>query len=226
MEETNHAESAHETAYRLIKKAILNPEILSTDTIVEQQLAKQLGLSRTPVREALRILDREGLVTYQKGKGCRISTITENDLREIFEVKLLLEPPAAARAAEMIGADDRNLLLRIGDDMIQASMDQDVYVWLEADSSYHAILLKNANNKRLMLMINNLNDQWWRVRVGIVALRERMAESCEEHLEIAQAVVDGKPSEASEAMRKHLLQVQESVQRALKAAFIINRRGI
>lgn len=212
----------HLEAYRKIKQDLLN-RMAPIEPISEAQIAQRLGLSRTPVREALRLLEREGLVTFRPRIGWKLTLLTEEDIREIFELKLLLEPAAAANAAQKATAEERQRLLDIVEQMAVAVKKGDNDRWLNLDVEFHNVLLSASRNKRLRQVIDNLNEQWWRINVGVLALKMRTEESYKEHIEIAQAVDRGDADTAKQKMMDHLLIVKKSLQDALVNVFAFQR---
>jgi DNA-binding GntR family transcriptional regulator len=217
-------ETALEQAYRQLRSMILSREITLEEHLVEVTLAHELGLSRTPVREALRRLESEGLVKHQQGKGWRLAFLNKDDLREIFELKILLESTAAESAASFASDDVRHELLDISRKMLLAAEAGESEAWLALDRKFHTVLLGSANNKRLTQTVNNLNGQWWRVQVGVMAMTKRMAESAQEHQLIASAIADGDPDRAGCSIREHLAKVRDSVQQSLDVAFAFVER--
>lgn len=212
----------HIEAYRKIKQNLLSRSALH-EPISEAQIASKLGLSRTPVREALRLLEREGLVTFRPRVGWKLSLLTEDDIDEIFELKLLLEPAAAANAARNASPADRQRLLTIVDQMAAAVHQGDNDRWLNLDVEFHQVLLTISGNRRLRQVIDNLNDQWWRINVGVLALKMRTEQSYKEHVAIAQAIDAGNAEKARQEITEHLLIVKQSLLAALENVFALQK---
>lgn len=220
------ADAAHVVAYRKIKKAILSREIGISEPLVELRLSRDLGLSRTPVREALRLLESEGLVRHRAGKGWAISFLDQEDLREIFDLKLILEPAAASRAALVAPPDIRAQLVAITEQMTRSSDEDDAEAWLAHDQEFHHILMVAAGNKYLAQAVDNLNQRWWRVQTGVAGMTGRMTLSSVEHATIANAIAQSNPDEAARVMVEHLVRVRESVEKALQAVFAISNVAV
>ena len=215
------SETAQAQAYRQLKSAILNRQIGLSEPLVESRLASQLGMSRTPVREALRLLQREGLITHRVGTGWQILLLDRDSLVEIFELKLILEPIAAEQATVRCQTEERGLLPEIASRMLRAAKKGDPETWRRLDEDFHRILLRLAGNRYLTQTVSDLNEKWWHVQTSLEAMRERMSPSSNEHIEIARHISEGSPELAKNAMREHLLHVQSSVLNALEAAFVL-----
>lgn len=217
-------EAANQRAYGRLKSMILSRKTRLQEHLVEATLANDVGLSRTPVREALRRLESEGLVEHKPGKGWRPTFLDKDDLREIFELKILLETEAAACAARLATPEICEELLTMSQRMLSTAGSNDPESWLELDRKFHMVLLQAANNKRLAQAVNNLNDQWWRVQVGVMAMTRRMADSAREHVGIASAIASHDAPRACQLTREHVMRVRDSVQQTLEATFAVMER--
>jgi DNA-binding GntR family transcriptional regulator len=211
--------SAHVHAYRRIKHAILSRELGAHEPLIEMRLAEKLGLSRTPVREALRLLESEGLVRHHSRKGWRIVFLSKEDLGEIFELKMILDPITASRAAERASTEAKGSLGDIAQLMLRTAEDGDSDKWLELDAEFHDLVQDCANNRYIALTLNNLNERWWRVQVAVYGMTGRMEESSREHIGIARAIAASDPVEAARLMGEHLRRTQLAVENALEAVF-------
>jgi DNA-binding GntR family transcriptional regulator len=167
------------------------------------------------------MLEKESLVVHERGKGWRIAQLTFEDLREIFELKLILEPEAAAIAALNVDDAERVEILRVSEVLCQAAKDGDVEKWLEYDMKFHEILLKATRNERMKTVIDSLNNQWWRIQVGTSAIKDRVENACIEHSRIAECVIEKDVEGAKLNMRVHLENVYDTVKRELRAAYAI-----
>ena len=204
--------SLHRKAYDALKAAVQIGELRANQRLLETELAGQLGLSRTPVREALRLLENEGVVEHTPGKGWKVSPISLRDIHEIFEVKLVLEPYVSERAAALATPEERADLLAIVDRMTEAERLGDIESWLRQDEAFHALLFSLARNVRLTQTLMGLNGQWYRVRAGVIGMTRRMKESLQEHRDVAECVARGNPEEARRISKEHLERVLESIE--------------
>ncbi len=198
-------------AYDFIKSAIFNMELRPGQPLMDNDLAQRIQVSRTPIREALRRLETERLVVHDPHKGWKVCSLSLDDIQQIFDLKESLEGLAARRAVERISRKDAQKLLRIVDGMEEASRSRDHQAWVALDVQYHEIIFRASGNERLKQIVNNLNDQWRRLRLGHLAVEGRIERSSEEHRCIAEAIAlhDGDRAEAM--MRQHLENLKRSL---------------
>jgi len=198
-------------AYTYIKDQIVNLRFKPGEFITDTQVASQLQISRTPVREAFYRLEKEGLLVYAARRGWKVYTLSLDDIHEIFDIKGAVEGMVARQAA---GCKDESLLLALREalkSMQEAAQADDPEAWLQADHRLHDILFQMAGNERAWRIITNLNDQWHRVRVGFVALRGRTGRSADEHRLFVESILAGNGEEAELRMRTHLNEVRDEL---------------
>jgi len=207
---SSNRKKAWEEAYNYVKKLILSTKLKPGEIISEQSLAEELGISRTPVREALRKLEQEGLIVSNKRRK-QVFILTMKDMEEIFDIKEVLESSIARWAAEKGKDEDVEKLLKVVKDMkliARKKLSQNFQKfndeWLKKDEEYHTLLFKMAGNKRAENVIRNLNHQWHRLRLGILAIEGRLEKSAKEHEKIAMAIAKRDPQAAEKAMKEHL----------------------
>jgi len=217
---------SHMKAFEAIKSAILAGEFSANQRLVETELARWLGLSRTPVREALRLLENLGIVDHNAGKGWVVCPITLQDIREIFEVKLVLEPFAAARAAELATAEERQSIQDMVDLLAQDQKDGNVESWLLHDLAFHELLFDCTRNERLKQTLLGLNDQWYRLRVAIVGMARRMSDSISEHRDIGECIAQGDGPRAKQVTLDHLTGVLASIEDVFRGLSVFRSTGL
>jgi DNA-binding GntR family transcriptional regulator len=193
-----------EHAYKDIKQRILNNELKAGYQALESEFADMLGMSRTPVREALIRLENEGLVELIPRRGVRIVPLDSNDMREIYSVIAALE----CEAVELLAAQkpDRAVLEplhRAMDDMDVAVKSDDLAAWANADDRYHTALIELCGNRRLARMAASLRDQGHRARAITLRLREKPTASNKDHREVLKAIAAGNPERAFSLHRQH-----------------------
>jgi len=203
-------------AYNYIKSAILNMDLRPGQPLVDSELAEHIQVSRTPVREALRQLEREGLVIHVPRRGWHVHSLTLEDIHHIFDIKEELEGFTARRVAEVITPEDAERLMRILEGMEEAARRNDLDEWIVRDKEWHDLVFSILGNDRLEAIIHNLNDQWHRLRVGHIALGGRLQKSCAEHREISEAICAGDAERAERAMKDHLHGLRESLVNVLE----------
>ena len=197
-------ESISAIAKRLIRTKIVTGELDEPRIYSVPVLAAALGVSATPVREAMRELAVEGLVEVVPNRGFRVVDVSKHDLDEIFELRLMLEVPAAGRIAEL--ADERSLApcLLLERRTEEFARRGDVGRFLDADRGFHLAFLSLLGNRRLVEIVERLRNQ---VRLhGIPALAQhgRLEGSAREHRRLIDAVLAHDAAQAVEVMRRHI----------------------
>lgn len=183
--------------------------------ITDTQIANELNISRTPVREAFTRLQNEGLLVNEARRGWRVYTLTIADIHELFDIKEVVEGMIARKAAACADERLRDAFQAALERMSQAAEAGDSAAWLQADIALHNVLFDMANNERARRLVMNLNDQWHRVRIGFVAMQGRTRRSTQEHFDFADAILAGDGEEAEKRMRRHLNNVREELVRLL-----------
>ncbi|SAK44051.1 GntR family transcriptional regulator [Caballeronia ptereochthonis] len=201
--------------YIAIKDALAGGQYGAGQYLREEQLAKSLGVSRTPVREALRRLDAEGWVETRPNYGVRVKAWTLQDAREIFEARLLIEPYLAGRAALSIGAPDIARLKTLAAAMLaitqRPSTPESCEAWFVANGEFHAIITAAANNARLDRSLKSMKETpliKWTFDTYSDDDRER---SARQHLEIVLALEQRNAAWAEAATRCHILAAEKAV---------------
>ncbi len=207
-------EAVCETLRDAIRKGILEPG----ERLMEVQLAEELGISRTPVREAIRKLEQEGYVIMMPRRGTYVSDISTNDVKEIFEIRSALESLATGLAARRIEPDEletlQNLLIEIEGYIAKNDMEKIV----ETDIKFHGLLYQVSRNERLVNIINNLKEQLARFRTLSMSYPGRLQETLEEHSEMVEAIANGDVSAARDAAEHHMERAEKTLLKAMRRA--------
>ena len=207
-------EAVCETLRDAIRKGILEPG----ERLMEVQLADELGISRTPVREAIRKLEQEGYVIMMPRRGTYVSDISTGDVKEIFEIRSALESLAAGLAARRIEPDEletlQNLLIEIEGYIAK----NDIEKIVETDIKFHGLLYKVSRNERLANIINNLKEQLARFRTLSMSYPGRLQETLEEHSEMVEAIANGDVSAARDAAEHHMERAEKTYLKAIRRA--------
>ena len=191
-------------AYKSIKQRIMDNEYYPGYQALEQEVAEDLGVSRTPVREALIRLQHEGLVQLIPRHGMRVVPVVASDMKEIYDVLTALESMAAELLARQIPSDEQlEPLIRATEDMAEAGRTEDLEAWAEADERYHRSLIDLCGNSRLASMANTVRDQGHRARMVTLRLRKKPVASIEEHCEVLVAIQAGDWRKARDAHYEH-----------------------
>jgi DNA-binding GntR family transcriptional regulator len=203
-----------EGAYEALKAAIRNNVLPPGYQGSEQEIALQLGMSRTPVHEAIIRLQEEGLVRVLSRRGVLVCPLSPDDMREIYEVIIALESAAAAliadkaEAARTAAAD---VLAAENARMDKALAADDLVAWAEADGRFHRLLVESSGNARLARMFGTIMDQSHRARMLTVRLRPKPMESVRDHAAIIAALREGDADAAHARARAHRLRASSQV---------------
>jgi DNA-binding GntR family transcriptional regulator len=204
-------ESLELKAYEHVKKNIMSRIYTPGQKILDSKIAAELNISRTPVRDALRLLEHEGFLVGQAGKGWTVYALSLEDIHEIFDVKVELEGMLVRKAADCSDKKLRAALKKALDGMKAAEKVQDNETWRKNDIELHRIVLAMADNKRAARIINDLNDQWYRVRIGFVAMEGRVHRSNIEHTAFVESILAGDGDAAARQMRSHLNNLRQEI---------------
>jgi DNA-binding GntR family transcriptional regulator len=207
----NELATFQQQAYDYVRGEIINLGFKPGEFITDAQITEKLKISRTPVREAFQRLEKEGLLVNEARKGWRVYMLDLEDIREIFEIKISIEGMLVRRAAQCTDEGLRKDLADALADMKASVEADDPDTWLQADIHLHNTLFLMANNERAEQIVQNLNDQWHRIRLGYVALQGRTRKSLEEHENFTRSVLAGDPDEAERQIREHLARVRDDL---------------
>lgn len=191
-------------AYMRLKDEIRTNRMPPGFQAPEPEIAQRLGMSRTPVREALIRLEAEGMVELIPRRGARVKPILANDMREIYEILTSLEPDAAAAMAmRNPTAAELAPLEQATTDMELALAAEDLDAWAEADDRFHLTLLEMQGNVRLKVFVSSLYDQVHRARVVTLRMRGLPTKSTAEHRDILEHLRSGDAAATRNAFRLH-----------------------
>ena len=193
-----------ERAYEALKEKIINSELPPGYQTLEETLATSLGMSRTPVREALIRLQNEGFVEVIPRKGMRVKPLTVQDVHEISEVLSCLECEAAEKLAQRRpSAEEMKILEQTIKDMDDALETEDMAAWAEADYRFHRSLVEMCGNRHLADVAGNFLDKAHRFRLLTLPHREKPVYSNVNHAAVVEAIRRGDPQSALEIHRSH-----------------------
>lgn len=208
MDGDNNKQPAAELAYEAIRARIMSGDLVDGDRLKEQTLASEMGLSRTPVREAITRLIHEGFVERGEGYSTRVAHFPEDELDQIFEIRRRLESYAAARAAERASAAQIEELDRLTTEMevLSPPKSDAAYAQIaQINADFHRLLAEAACSPRLRVVLSMAVD------VGIVARTYRsysdddLIRSARHHREMVDAIRAGSAEWASHVMSSHVL---------------------
>ena len=206
-----------DVVFNTLRQAILYGKLQPGERLMEITLANQLGVSRTPVREAIRKLEIEGLVLMIPRKGAQVAPITEKDLSDVLEVRLGLEELAMHYACERV--DDEQLeQISVAQKGFEESLKtSDLAHLAKADEEFHELIYQATGNRRLIQMINNLREQMYRYRIEYLKDLNVGEALNEEHKELYSALKSRDADRALSCMKTHIKNQQQAIIRGLRA---------
>ena len=193
-----------DVVFNTLRKAILRGELKPGERLMEIQLANKLGVSRTPIREAIRKLELEGLVLMIPRKGAEVAQITEKNMQDVLEVRKALEELSVQLACERITAEQVEEMKMAAEDFRKVLKSGDVTKIAEADVKFHDIIFAATNNQRLITLLNNLREQMYRFRVEYLKQKDCYPQLLEEHDKLIALISGGEVEEACELMGCHI----------------------
>ena len=193
-----------EVAERL-RQRIFAHELAPGAWIDEQAVAEQYGISRTPLREALKVLAAEGLVILKPRRGCYVTELTERDLDEIFPVLALLEGRCAYEAAQKAGGEDLDRLEKLHGELEKHAARGDVDRFFDANQAFHRALQDLAGNRWLNQVIADMRKVLNLTRHHSLLREGRLEQSLQEHTAVMAAIRQGSAARAERLMQEHLL---------------------
>jgi len=200
-----------EMVYEELKMQILTGKIIPGTRMMEVDLANEIGVSRTPIREAIRKLEKEGLVTIEPRRGAYASQISTKDMVEILEVRQNMEGLAAFFAASRMDAEQLAELKEVAELYNDAVKSEDMQEMIKYDTRFHRIIVESCNNKVLVQMIEQLQEVVLRFRYIYYDNFKRAENMPEEHHEILTAIETGNAEAARAAADIHIDRLKELV---------------
>ncbi len=205
-----------DVVFNTLRRAIITGKFAPGERLMEISLANRLGVSRTPVREAIRKLELEGLVIMIPRKGAQVAKITEKSLRDVIEIRCVLEEFAASLACERITEEGKEKLKEAHQQFVDAVQSRDILDIVEKDEKFHDAIFQATSNDKLITIINNLREQFYRYRMEYVRDIEQHSVLVTEHENLLHAIFNHDSETAKQIMRTHLKNQQEGVIQAIK----------
>lgn len=202
--------SLREQVAAALRTALISGQLQPGTTYSIPTLAEQLGVSATPVREAMLDLVQQGILTAVPNKGFRVVEMTDADLDALTEVRRMLEVPAVERASGALDEDTVAHLRVIAEQVRDAAAAGDLVAYLEGDREFHLALLAGAGNPKLVDIVDSLRTQSRLYGLGDLAADGTLVASAQEHLALLEAVARGDSTSAADLMGHHLDHVRGS----------------
>ena len=200
--------SLRNKVFKYIKSQIINGVYTPGETLLELKLADELGVSRTPIREAIRLLEVEGLVETTAKKGAMVLGISQKDVEDIYAIRELVEGLAARLAAERLSPLELRELQKTFDLMEFFAQKGDVEELAELDNRFHQLIYEASGSKILNLTLTNLHQYIQLARLESLKKKNRLPHTIAEHHAILQAFINKNPEAAEKALTEHVKQAR------------------
>ncbi|MBE3574753.1 MAG: GntR family transcriptional regulator [Firmicutes bacterium] len=205
-----------ELVFESLRQAIMTGQLRPGERLMEVQLANELGVSRTPVREAIRKLELEGLVVMIPRKGAYVSRMSTRDIQEVFEIRATLEGLAATLAVERATEQELDELQALLGRIAECIARNDVKTMVEVDTEFHRQLFQCAHNSRLVQIMQNLREYVQRFRSTSLAYPGRMKVALDEHRQVVQAIRRRDREQAQALAYWHIVSAEKGLMDAIR----------
>lgn len=212
----NDYKPLREVIFNSLREAIIIGELRPGERLMEVQLAEKMGVSRTPVREAIRKLELEGLVDMIPRKGAHVAELSIKDIMDVLEVRASLDGLATSLAAERITDDELKELKHINGQFASYIEKENLNGSIKKDVEFHDIIYKASRNDKLISIINNLREQVQRFRVIYLKEYNNSKNLIKEHNEIYEAVSSRSMENARNIAKTHIINQESTILSTLK----------
>lgn len=205
-----------DVVFNTLREAILKGELQPGERLMELQLASKLGVSRTPIREAIRMLEQEGLAVTMPRKGAEVARMTLKDMEDVLEVRDALDELAAQIACERMTAEQMQILKETKKEFEEILESGDVKKIADVDVRFHDIIYEATDNARLVSLLGNMREQLFRYRVECLKNPENYPALMAEHNTIVAALEARDKVKVTEAMHEHVANQAVSVKAVIQ----------
>lgn len=193
-----------DVVFKTLRQGILTGELKPGERLMEIHLADRLGVSRTPIREAIRKLELEGLVTMVPRKGAEVAKISEKNLKDVLEVRLALDSLGVQLACERITEEGLIELKNACDNFAKVTSTKDATVITKADVALHDVIIRATGNERLQQLISNLSEQMYRYRMEYIKDSAYHTLLIKEHRRIYESIAARDKEKAVREIQGHI----------------------
>lgn len=204
-----------DVVFNTLREAILKGELKSGERLMEIQLANKLGVSRTPIREAIHMLEQEGLVVTVPRKGAEVAKMTLKDMEDVLEIREALDELASQVACQRISTEQLERLREKKQAFENSLKSGDVKLIAEADVGFHDVIYEATGNPKLVNLLSNLREQIYRYRVEYLKDSENYPVLIEEHEEIYRSLEERNEEAAILAIREHVMNQATAVKEVI-----------
>lgn len=200
--------SLREEILNKIREDIIYGRVRPGERLIESRLSEQFDTSRTPIREALRQLESEGLIKFERYRGITISKLTLNEIDELFTIRALLESFAAGLAAERAVKKDVAYLKDLNIKLRGAAEKNDLIRWFQYNTMFHGYLCEHSGNSNLNQLLNMVKQRIHRYRYIVLRIPGHLEEYSEHHEAILRGCLENDGKMAEKYMKRHLEKVK------------------
>lgn len=212
----NDYKPLRDVIFDTLREAIIVGELKPGERLMEVQLAQKMGVSRTPVREAIRKLELEGLVEMLPRKGAHIADLSVKDIMDVLEVRATLDGLASSLSASRISDEEIKELKHVQSQFVNYVEKENLQGSIKKDVEFHDIIYRSSRNDKLIQISNNLREQIQRFRVIYLKDYSSTRELVREHNEIIEAIIARDPEAAMKSAQSHIKKQEEAITRSVK----------
>ena len=205
-----------DVVFNTLRQAIIKGDLKPGERLLEIKLADMLGVSRTPVREAIRKLELEGLVTMMPRRGATVLGITKKHLQDVLEIRCALEELALELACCRITPEQLEKLLHLEKLLEEKKESDDAFELSDIDEKFHEQIYQATNNPRLIQMLANLREQMYRYRLEYMKAKDKRSGLIQEHNQIINALENRDSKAGRNAIREHIVNQAEAILKTLE----------
>lgn len=205
-----------DVVFNTLREAILKGDLKPGERLMELQLASKLGVSRTPIREAIRMLEQEGLAVTTPRKGAEVAKMTLKDMEDVLEIRDALDELAVRIACQKISDEQLKQLEDMKELFEKSTQTGNVKKIAEADVTFHDVIYEATGNPKLVTLLNNLREQVYRYRVEYIKDPKNYPTLIAEHEAILESLKNRDVKNAVEAMHVHVANQAEAVKTVIQ----------
>ena len=205
-----------DVVFNTLREAILKGDLKPGERLMELQLASKLGVSRTPIREAIRMLEQEGLAVTTPRKGAEVAKMTLKDMEDVLEIRDALDELAVRIACQQISDEQLKQLEDMKELFEKSTQTGNVKKIAEADVTFHDVIYEATGNPKLVTLLNNLREQVYRYRVEYIKDPKNYPTLIAEHEAILESLKNRDVKNAVEAMHVHVANQAEAVKTVIQ----------
>ncbi|MBO5070401.1 MAG: GntR family transcriptional regulator [Roseburia sp.] len=193
-----------DVVFQTLREAILKGELKPGERLMEVQLAEKLGVSRTPIREAIRMLEQEGLAVTIPRRGAEVAKMTEKDMEDVLQIREALDELAVSIACEQISLEQLEMLKQAMREFEESTKSGEIKKIAEMDVLFHDVIYQATGNPKLVNMLNNLREQMYRYRVEYLKDEKNYPTLIQEHKQIVEGLSKKDKEKVTAAMHMHV----------------------